>query len=215
MTLPADDQAIEFKIKGNRLILIAKDRKVTLRRSRRVCSLVQIQERQKLVQRIRRLDEAVGQVLETLTTLRNAWRLRDTVPDCFEASQYDVLQKRLAMYTTNFTMECARLHHIWSLDPEFGNEHHDWTVPLNDDGLSAIFLPDLRPGEEGKKIEVRFCFGCVAVPPTLKALEAVITVVPECCEPYRPFNVPPVWVDPTKQYVYPVGETVGQPVVIC
>jgi hypothetical protein len=119
------------------------------------------------------------------------------------------------MYTTNFTMECARLHHIWSLDPEFGNEHHDWTVPLNDDGLSAIFLPDLRPGEEGKKIEVRFCFGCVAVPPTLKALEAVITVVPECCEPYRPFNVPPVWVDPTKQYVYPVGETVGQPVVIC
>lgn len=180
-----------------------------------MCSLVQIQERQKLVQRIRRLDEAVGQVLETLTTLRNAWRLRDTVPDCFEASQYDVLQKRLAMYTTNFTMECARLHHIWSLDPEFGNEHHDWTVPLNDDGLSAIFLPDLRPGEEGKKIEVRFCFGCVAVPPTLKALEAVITVVPECCELYRPFNVPPVWVDPTKQYVYPVGETVGPPVVIC
>lgn len=157
------------------------------------------------MQRIRRLDEAIGQVLEKLTTLRNAWRLRDNVPDSFEASQYDALQRRLFVYNAAFTNECTALHHIWSLDPEHGDEHHDWTVPVNDDQLSSISLPDLRPGEDGKSIQLRFCFGSVAVPPTLKELEAVVTIVPDCCAPYRPFNVPPVWVDPQRN-TFPLWE---------
>jgi hypothetical protein len=197
VVLPSDDRPFDFKFKGNRLTLIVKDGQVTLRWSKRVCSLVQLEERQKLVQRIRRLDEAIGQVLEQITTLRNVWRLRGTVPDCFESSQYGVLQNRLSSYLGVFTNGCTTLHQIRSLDPEFGDEHHDWTVPLNNEVVSVILLPDLRPeAEEGEKIEMCFCFGSVAVPPTLKAMEAVVTIVPECCKPYRPFNVPPVWVDP-------------------
>jgi hypothetical protein len=201
LDLPADDQPIAFEVLGNRLTLMVKDGKVVLRWSRRVYNCVQIDERQKLLQRIRRLDEAIGQSVLELMTLRIAWRRRPTaVPNSFEATKFNVLQEKLSMYNAKFALKCTALHLIWTLVPEFGDEHHDWIVPL--DGLSAIFLPDLRPGQEGQEIEVHFGFDGKAAAEApeealskslAKALAAMVTVVPHCCAPYRPFDVPAVW----------------------
>jgi hypothetical protein len=205
LDLPADDKPIDFKIHGNRLTLMVEDSTVVLRWwSRSVSSFVQVHERQKLVQRIRRLDEAIGQLVLELMKLRSAWRLRyavpnavpnampNAVPNSFQATKYDVLQKKLSMYNTEFVQECTALHQIWPLEPEIGDEYHEWIVPLG--GLSAIFLPDLRPGKEGQNIEVCFWFGKEAPNPPAKALTAMVTIVPRCHAPYRPFKVPAVWV---------------------
>jgi len=211
LDLPVNDQSIDFKVDGNPLTLTVKKDTFVLRWSRRVCSFVQLNERQKLVQRIRRLDEAIGQSALELMKLRNAWRLRPVphgvpngvlngvpngVPNSLEATKYVVLQKKLSVYNAEFILECTALHQIWTLEPEIGDEHHDWTVPL--DGLLAIHLPDLRPGKENQKIKVRFWFGEESpkapdeAPAEVPA--AVVTIVPQCCAPYRPFNVPAVWV---------------------
>lgn len=197
LVLPVDGQRIVFTINGNALTLTVKGDEVVLQWSRRVRNCVQLQERQKLVHHIRRLDEAVGQLLEQLAEVRGAWRLRGTPPDAFERVQYDSLQKKFSLCNANFVADCSILHGIWKLDPELGSEVNECTVRLDNNELFGILLPDWRPGEEGKDVEARFRFGCVEAPPTsnatVKMLSATVTVVPDCIAPYRPFNVPAVW----------------------
>jgi len=196
--LPSDAKPLTFLVYGNQMELQVKDQEVTLKLAKRVCNIQQLKERQNLVRRIRRLDEAIGQTLQQLTKLREAWRLRGNVPDSFEKQEYDKLQQIVSAYNLNFVRDCTTLHQIWVLDPETGTEYHSWTIPVEDDSICAIFLPDLRLAEEGRYIEARFWFGCASMPTALNMPAADVTVIPDCTAPYRPFNVPAVWCDETK-----------------
>ena len=196
--LPTDSQAITILVYGNQMELRVMDQEVTLKLSKRVCNVQQLNERQNLVRRIRRLDEAIDQTLRQLSAVREAWRLRGNIPDSFERHEYDQLQQTLAMYNAQFVSDCTTLHQIWALDPETGIEYHSWTLTPDDDSIAAIFLPDLRPGEEDRYIEARFWFGCASMPTTVNMPAADVTVVPDCIAPYRPFDVPAMWCDQTK-----------------
>jgi hypothetical protein len=193
--LPLDDRPITFWVHGNQLDLSVKNAQATLKRCTRVRNIAQLNARRDLVRRIRLTDEAIGQSLERMVKVRNMWRARGTPPDSFELHDYTTLYQTYAKYSEEFGTACRSLHQIWSLDPETGNKYHSWTLPVDNEGATAIFLPDTRPGAEDQYIEARFWFGRATMPSVLDMPAADVTIVPDCLAPYRPFNVPALWCD--------------------
>jgi hypothetical protein len=206
--LPVNEQPIVLSVRGNKMELSVKDDDVALRLlSRRVCNIEQLKALQELKCRIRRMDEAIGQSLGRLAAIRNIWRLRETIPDSFERQDYDAQQKKLTIFNSEFITACTTLHQTWPLVAETGNEFHSWTLSL--DETTVLFLPDLRPGKEGLCIEVRFWLGASSMPSSLYIPAADVTVVPDCLAPYRPFEVPAVWIDGQFECTGPVWDNIS------
>jgi hypothetical protein len=189
VVLPVHGKPITFSVYGNQMALLAKERgDVILTRSKRVCNVQQIEARQSVVRRIRRANEAIDQCLEQLATIRNGAAFNSAKRQAYAAQQ-----KKLAAHHQSFVLDCKTLRQIWTLDPETASEYHSWTLHRDDEGVTAIFLPDVRPGEEGLFIEARFWFGSPSMPKTLDMPAADVHIVPDCIAPYRPFDVPVVW----------------------
>ena len=167
---------------------------VTVKLGRRVRNIEQLKARQDLKKSVRRMDEAIGQSLGRLAAIRDLWRLRGNVPDRFELRDYDILRQQTDIYQTQFIKACTTLHNLCPLEPETGTEYQLWALSL--DGVTAIFVPDLRPGKETQYIETRFWFGLASsLHATLNVPAADVAIVPDCMAPYQPFDVPAVWLD--------------------
>jgi hypothetical protein len=195
VVLPFDDVPIVFSLCGNMVELCVRSQEeVTLKLGRRVRNIEQLKARHELKKSIRRMDEGIGQSLGRLVAIRDLWRLRGNVPDRIELGDYDLLRRQTEAYNARFIKACSTLHQLLALEPETGNEYHTWALSM--DGVTAIFVPDLRPGKEGQYIETRFWFGRAAtVHSTLNVPAADVSVVPDCMAPYQPFDVPAVWLD--------------------
>jgi len=176
---------ITISVFGNRMKLLATERgDATLTLTKRVCNVSQIEARKSLVRDIRRRREAINQGLEQLKKIRHE-------PS---SSEQNVEQERqIAAHQQRAIEDCNALKHMWPLEPETGNEYHSWTLHKDDEGVTAIFLPDLLPGQEGRYIETRFWLGSASALLTVNMPAADVDIVPDCCAPYRPFNIPAVW----------------------
>ena len=182
---------ITFSAYGNDLELLATERgDVTLTLTKRVCNVEQMKARQSLVRSVRRAREVIDQGQEQLMKIRQQPRSFD---ECA------ALEKNLAAQHQSFVKDCTTLKQIWPLEPETANERQSWTLHKDDEGVTAIFLPDLRPGQRGRYIETRFWFGSASTLLTINMPAADVKIVPDCCAPYRPFNVPAVWREEWRQ----------------
>lgn len=174
-----------FSAFGNKLKLSTTGRGgVTLTLAKRVCNVQQIEARKGLVEGIARARKAIKQDLEQLMKFRHG-------PSSL--AQYAEQEKKLLAHHQSLVTDCTFLKKMWPLEPETGTEYHSWTLHKDDEGVTVIFLPDLRPGQEGRYIETRFWFGSASVLQTINMPAADVSMVPDCIEPYRPFNVPEVW----------------------